>query len=503
LSDQAERFALVMRSVPEGVLLLGTDRQVLLANSYAEALLALLATYDTGFDAGKCLTHLGGVKLENLLAAPTNGQWHTVQAQERTFELVGRPVEASQAQAGRVDAGWVLVMRDVTTEHALQEQLQRQERLAAVGQLAAGIAHDFNNIMSVISIYAELLGEAPALSAKDRERAATITSQALRATGMIRQILDFSRRSVFERHTFDLLPLLKEQEKLLKQTLRENIEIELSYERGEYWVMADPTRLQQLVMNLALNARDAMAEGGKLRLELDRVQITAEQWSAYPGIKPGGWLRLAVTDTGTGIAPEYLPRIFEPFFTTKEPGKGTGLGLAQAHGIVAQHDGHILVASTPGAGTRFVIYLPAQEVDVPEANSKHLHAAVTGHGECVLLVEDDDILRESLADRLTHWNYAVTVAGNGEEALALLADGTRVDLIVSDVIMPHLGGVGLLKALRAQGVNTPMILLSGHPRGEDPNDVESLGLCAWLTKPPQSEELAKAVQQALVPKQRS
>ncbi len=494
LRDQADRLALVMRSVPEGVLLLGTDWQVLLANPYAESLLALLATYDAGCDAEKRLTHLGSVGVESLLAGPARGQWYTLHRLQRTFELVGSPV-----QSGQGDAGWVLVIRDVTAEHALQEQLQRQERLAAVGQLAAGIAHDFNNIMSVISIYAELLGEAPSLSAKDRERAATIGGQALRATSMIRQILDFSRRSVFERNTFDLLPLLKEQEKLLKQTLRENIEIELSYERGEYWVMADPTRIQQLVMNLAVNARDAMAEGGKLRLELDHLSITADQWAAYPGVKPGGWLRLSVTDTGTGIAPEHLPRIFEPFFTTKETGKGTGLGLAQAHGIVAQHDGQILVASTPGVGTRFTILLPAQEVPLPQADGRRIHARVAGHGERVLLVEDDDILRDSLADRLAHWNYQVSVAANGEDALALLSrSDTKVDLIISDVIMPRLGGIGLLQALRQQGVNTSMILLSGHPRGEDPNDVESLGLCAWLTKPPQSEELAKAVEQALV-----
>lgn len=493
LSDQADRLALVMRSVPEGVLLLSTDRQVLLANPYAESLLLLLAAYDGGADVTKRLTHLGGTDLESLLAGPSIGQWHTLKAQEHTFELVGRPV-----QAGEGDAGWVLVMRDVTAEHTLQEQLSRQERLAAVGQLAAGIAHDFNNIMSVISIYAELLSEAPTLSPKDRERAATISDQALRATGMIRQILDFSRRSVFERHTFDLLPLLKEQEKLLKQTLRENVEIELSYERGEYWVMADPTRIQQLVMNLAVNARDAMAEGGKLRLELDHVQITADQWAAYPGVKPGKWVRLSVIDTGHGIAPEHLPRIFEPFFTTKEPGKGTGLGLAQAHGIVAQHDGHVFVASTLGAGTRFTVYLPAQEVAVQQPGRGHLPVTETGHGEHVLLVEDDEILRDSLADRLTHWNYRVSIAANGEEALALIArSDLQVELIVSDVIMPRLGGVGLLRALRQQGVNLPVILLSGHPRDEDPNDVETLGLCAWLSKPPQSDELAKAMAKAL------
>ncbi len=234
LQDKAEQLTQVMRSVPEGVLLLDEEDHVLLANPKAEALLAQLAIYD----AEQRLLQLGGVALDALHTSPPEGQWHTLQAEQKIHEVIVRPLEA-----GPAPAGWVLVVRDVTTERSVREQLQRQERLAAVGQLAAGIAHDFNNLLSVISIYAELTSEAPGLTVKERARTHTIMAQAQRATRMIGQILDFSRQSVFERQVLDLLPLLKEQVKLLKQALPESIEIELDCPPGEYFVLADPTRI--------------------------------------------------------------------------------------------------------------------------------------------------------------------------------------------------------------------------------------------------------------------
>ena len=317
LRDKAEQLAQVMLSAPEGVLLLDTRNHVLLTNKRADAKLARLASYD----ADRRLVRLGDVDLDMLLTTPPEGQWHTLQAGQHIYELIARPVES-----GPVPAGWVMILREVTAERALQAQLQRQERLAAVGQLAAGIAHDFNNIMSVISIYAEMTSEAPGLTAKERARTLTIIEQAQRATRMIRQILDFSRQSVLERQVMDLLPLLKEQEKLLKQTLPENVEIMLEAPRGEYFVLADPTRMQQLVMNLAVNARDAMPEGGQLQIRLAKLTIKDGKHSPVTGLGEGDWVRIDVQDSGTGIRPEHMAHIFEPFFTTKEPGKGTGLG---------------------------------------------------------------------------------------------------------------------------------------------------------------------------------
>ncbi len=258
----------------------------------------------------------------------------------------------------------------MSSEHSDESQVQLHycepvevwsevARLATVGRLAAGIAHDINNIMTVISIYAELLGDAPGSGEKDRARTQTILEQAQRATHMIRQLLDFSRQSASERQQLDLLPLLNEEVKLLRQTLPENVELALVAAPDEYHVLADPTRVQQLVMNLAVNARDAMPAGGQLRFELARQQLGPQDKLPVPAMTPGGWLRLLVADTGTGIAPAHLAHIFDPYFTTKEPGKGTGLGLAQVHGIVALHNGHITVESELGSGTTIAIYLPA------------------------------------------------------------------------------------------------------------------------------------------------
>jgi PAS domain S-box-containing protein len=492
LQSKAGQLAQVMDSVPEGVLLLNNLGCVLLANPRAEQMLALLGEYNEE----QQLVRLGGTALASLLTSPPTGQWHTLQVGQRYYELMAHSLES-----GPVPGGWVLVLHDATLEHAVQEQLQRQERLAAVGQLAAGIAHDFNNIMTVISIYAELLGEAPSLSEKERARTQTIMEQAQRATRMIRQILDFSRQSVFERRQLDLLPLLKEEVKLLRQTLPENIEIALVAPPGEYFVEADPTRIQQMVMNLAVNARDALPVGGQLSFKLVRLQLGPHTTPPLPGMAQGDWLRLVVSDTGSGIAPAHLMRIFEPFFTTKEPGKGTGLGLAQVHGIVALHDGHITVASEPRAGTTFTIYLPAAAApeDVRAAAMAHAHLP-QGHGECILVVEDDAGVRASMVDLLGLWHYQVTEAANGEEALDwLLHEHGQVDLIISDVVMPRLGGTDLVKLLRHHRVLTPVILMSGHAAGEDRAGLVDAGVTAWLDKPPSTWLLAKAVAAALAP----
>ncbi len=489
LHNKAEQLVQVMTSVPSGVLLLDSGNHVLVANKRADAKLARLATYDE--DAR--LVQLGGTDLDQLLTSPPEGQWHTLQASGRSYEVIARPVEP-----GPLHEGWVMILHDVTVERMVQEQLQRQERLAAVGQLAAGIAHDFNNIMSVITIYAELLGEAPGLTDKERARTITIFEQAQRATRMIRQILDFSRQSVFERQVLDLLPLLKEEEKLLKQTLPENIEIALAAPHGEYFVKADPTRMQQLTMNLAVNARDAMPRGGQLRIAVERLAVADAKHAPVPGMQAGQWVRIDVQDTGMGISPEHLPHVFEPFFTTKQPGKGTGLGLAQVYGIVAQHEGHINVTSEVGIGTTFSIYLPAHEMIKADAGTAAHALLARGQGECILLVEDDVAVRASLVALLQAWNYRVLEAADGAEALEILIERVgQVDLILSDVVMPRLGGSGLVRALRTRGLQIPAILMSGHALGEDREMLAEADVQAWVDKPPSTWLLAQAIAQAL------
>ncbi len=483
---QAEQLAQIMHSTPDGILLLDAEKRILNANPLAEAFLHELVD-----SPSETLTRLGDCDVDELLASARPGHWRTIQRGKRIFEATAQPVTHNAS------SGWVVVIRDVTERREVQRQLYAQERLAAVGQLAAGIAHDFNNIMSVIVAYAELTAESPSLSERERERLLTIRQQALRATQMIRQILDFSRRSVIERQTFDLLTLLKEQVKLLRQTLPENIEIRLDYEPEDYLVNADPTRMQQMVMNLALNARDAMPEGGRLRIALHRRQIDEKNAPVF-GMKPGLWVQLTVSDTGVGIPPEIGDRIFEPFFTTKAPGKGTGLGLPQVQGIVAQHEGHITVESAPGAGATFTIYLPA----VPLPNDGQFVAATAsitprGQGETILVVEDEEFVRKALVELLSAWNYRVLAAANGVEALRALEPCAAVDLVISDIVMPQMGGVSLLKELRRRGCRVPVVLMTGHAFDFDPAELRSLGLSGWLNKPPSIAELAEVVAKTL------
>ncbi len=329
----------IMNAVPEGLLLLDADGHVILANPVAEKDLPVLVeakvddTLRPGSprlrsgQAGQALTHLGDRPLAELLTSPPRGLWHKVAAGDRYFEVIARPIEA-----GPTPEGWVLVIRDVTQEREIQQRVQHQERLAAVGQLAAGIAHDFNNIMAVIVLYTGMGLRIPDLPPKLQKHLETVSQQARRATVLIQQILDFSRRAVLERRPMDLVPFLKEQVKLLERTLPESIKIDMAYGSDEYTVNADPTRMQQVIMNLAVNARDAMPEGGELCIGLGRIQIKHKKEAPLPEMalrlaqdaEAGEWVRVTVRDTGTGIPPDARPHLSNLSLPPKRSAKAPG-----------------------------------------------------------------------------------------------------------------------------------------------------------------------------------
>ena len=498
VQEQARQMEQILATVPTGVLLLDAEGRILQANPTSEAHLLVLS----GPDAGDAVTHLGDRSLAELLTSPpTRGLWHEVKVNERTFEVIARPMEPALSQAngnGLKPEHWVLVTNEVTRERQIQAQLRQQERLAALGQLAAGVAHDFNNIMASIVLYAQMLARSLTLSLRERERVAVIIQQAWHATGLIQQILDFSRRAVLERRPFDLLPLFKEQIKLLERTLPENIEITMVYGPDEYIVNADPTRMQQMLTNLALNARDAMPEGGHLRVDLACLGIVPGQKPPLPELTTGKWIRLTVTDTGTGITPDVLAHLFEPFFTTKNPGEGAGLGLAQVHGIVGLHAGYIDVQTRIGEGTTFTVYLPALDVCSPQPPLQAVYTVLQGNREVILVVEDDAALRTALAEILETLNYQTLQVTNGREALLLMeTQGDQIALVLSDVVMPGMGGIALFHALREKGWRTPVILLTGHPLDRELVALQDQGLNAWLLKPPDIAQLAQTIATAL------
>jgi two-component system, cell cycle sensor histidine kinase and response regulator CckA len=496
IQEQVQRVQQIMDTVPAGVILLDIENHVVLANPLGRRDLAILA--DTL--VGGTLLQLGNRPLAELLTSPPEGLWHELSAEGQTFQVIARPIEESATPKG-----WVLIIRDITQQREVERRIQQQERLAAVGQLAAGIAHDFNNIMAVITLYAGMSLRTSQVPQKVYERLEIIDQQARRASDLIQQILDFSRRAVLERHPMELMTFLKEQAKLLRRTLPENIQIDLTADEDEYMVNADLTRVQQMIMNLATNARDAMPEGGQLRIGLEKVWITDPKNAPLPEMTPGEWVCVTVADTGSGIPADVLPHIYDPFFTTKPVGSGTGLGLSQVYGIVKQHEGYIDVTTWEGEGTTFAIYLPSLAQRQPETTSYEAETLIQGQGQTILVVEDDAATRAALVDSLELLNYRVIETANGREALAILeqqagrADAAeQIALVLSDMVMPEMGGRALLHALREKPLNTRIVFLTGHPLDEETfEDLHSQGLQGWLLKPLSIEQLSQTLAQAL------
>lgn len=474
---QAELTQQIVNTVPEGLALMAGSGRVLLANAAGESLLRELGSSQPD----NTVTEIGGHPLREIFA-PAKG-WQELPYGSRTFILNARPVEPQAA-----GTSWVLVLDEVTQEREQQRYQEAQDRLATVGQLAAGLAHDFNNVLGVISVYADVLLMAPNLTSKQQQQLATIVDQTQHAGDLVRQILDFSRRSVMERSHIDLYQLLKEQVRLLRHTLPETIELKQNAQHYPLVINADPTRLRQVLMNLALNARDAMPNGGTLSFTLSRVEFAPEdnRPAPLPDVQPGVWLRLEVTDTGTGIAAAHLPHIFEPFFTTKGPGAGSGLGLAQVYGIVKQHGGAIGVASTPGQGTTFTLYLPLaageSERGATPIAAQQVLAAGSG-SECILLVEDNDELREALTQSLASLGYRMLTAHDAVMALDLAGKAPGgVDLVLTDLVLPGASGVELFHALQPSQPQAKLVVMTGHPMTD--TRLEAMKHVAhWLEKP--------------------
>jgi signal transduction histidine kinase/ActR/RegA family two-component response regulator len=377
-----------------------------------------------------------------------------------------------------------------------QAQMVQQERVAAVGQLAAGIAHDFNNIMATVLLYTDLLLKTSDLSEKDKRRVELVQQQGRRAADLTQQILDFSRKSVMRRQDLDLRLFVAELKQLLERTLPENIHLYFDSVGERVMVHVDPTRLQQVLLNLAINARNAMPDGGELRISLTIKQIeNADELS--PVVEPGDWAVLTVTDNGTGIPEEVLQHIFEPFFTTRAP-LGSGLGLSQVHGIVTQHGGYVDVITQVGLGTTFKIYLPALPLTILDTAVFHDQTVIQGQGETILLVEDDEHVQGALISSLESLNYCVLSAVNGRDALTLYQQRqTEIDLVLTDLVMPELGGKELLQALHKQNPALKAILLTGYPLSDQAEELRLLGAVAWCQKPVNLEKLSQIVAQSL------
>lgn len=382
--------------------------------------------------------------------------------------------------------------------NSAQAHLIQQERVAAVGQLAAGIAHDFNNILMTIILSSDMVLASDDLTSNDRKRLEMIKSQGQRAADLTQQILDFSRRSMMQRKDMDLRPFLEEIRHLLQRTLPANINLTMSWSDEPYIVNADANRLQQVILNLAINARNAMPQGGEIAVHLTHFQ-TSGQDDKRPFSEMGesNWINLSVTDSGTGIPEETLKHIFEPFFTTRAPA-GSGLGLSQVDGIVRQLGGFIDVITEMGVGTTFAIYLP--EVESPEfipaiLQSEQLYSGKT---ETILLVEDDPHIRDSLTMSLESLNYTVLLAENGRRALQVYNQNyEQIDLIITDVVMPEMDGKEMMMILKEHNPDLKFIVLTGYPLSNNQDELQIETSTIYCHKPITLEQLSQAITQIL------
>ncbi len=356
-----------------------------------------------------------------------------------------------------------LIAQDITEKKRLQEQLRQAQKMEAIGRLAAGVAHDFNNLLTIISGYSEIL--LASLPAADQARAPVteIRDAGERAASLTRQLLTFSRKQMLDLKVLDVNAIVADSDTLLARLLGEDIDLRSRLAATLGHVKVDPGQLEQVIVNLCINARDAMPHGGKLTIETRDVELDANYCCTHPHVQPGPYVLLAVSDTGTGMDEATKSQVFEPFFTTKEQGSGTGLGLAMVYGFIAQSSGHIDVYSEPGLGSTFKVYLPRVQEPLTAVKSAPDHAVMPEGEETVLLVEDEDAVRRLARHALQTCGYIVLEASNGTEAIAV-AEGHPgpIHLLATDVVMPHLGGRLVAERVAALKPGVKVLFLSGY-----------------------------------------
>jgi two-component system cell cycle sensor histidine kinase/response regulator CckA len=386
-------------------------------------------------------------------------EWKRSNGAPITVRCSGRRVKDEKG----VPAYFEVFAEDVSEKRVLERQLRMAQKMEAIGRLSGGIAHDFNNLLGVIIGYSQVLKRALGPGSPLHEHAEEVEKAGQRAASLTRQLLAFSRQQVLTPAVLTLNTLVSDMEKMLPRLLGEDIEVSTSLDPALGRVKADQSQIEQVIMNLAVNARDAMPEGGKLKIETANVELDEAYTRHHPGSKCGQYVMLAVSDTGVGMNAETLAQIYEPFFTTKERGKGTGLGLATVYGVVKQSGGYIAAESTPGKGASFQVYLPRIEETAAVAEPSSSPGERLGGSETILLVEDADALRKLAQTFLEGNGFHVLSAPNGEEALKVAAQSAvPIQLLLTDVVMPGMNGRVLAEHLVSRQPGTKVLYMSGY-----------------------------------------
>jgi two-component system, cell cycle sensor histidine kinase and response regulator CckA len=501
LRESEERYRSLVNNATYGIYWVTLDGDLLDANPAMVQMLGY-ASIEELLDIDNCL-HLYrdptvreavATRYRNYDRGDVTVEWKRKNGKIISVRLIGRRTRDVRRNTDCVE----VIVEDVTERIALEKQLRQGQKFEAIGQLAGGIAHDFNNMIGAILGWAEIGLDETGADTRLHRHFEKIRHQAVRAAALTKQLLAFARRQLLEPRNIDLNHSVTETLSLLEKVIGSNIEIRTKLAQNLTLVRADPTQVDQVIMNLCINARDAMPTGGHLIIETGEATFDEKYCAVQTAARRGHYTMLAVTDTGTGMDAATLDRIFEPFFTTKETGKGTGLGLATVYGIVSQHDGFLQVYSEVNVGTTFRIYLPVTPIAEKAPVDEEDTGPVRGGVETILIAEDHEGLRELARETLANLGYDILLANDGEEAVRVFqANRDRIDLLLLDVVLPKMNGPEAYAQICAEKQDVPVIFATGYsPEMELLRSAQELGLTV-LQKPYVPRELARRVRETL------
>ncbi|MFT4116970.1 PAS domain S-box protein [Bradyrhizobium sp.] len=494
MRESVTRLTAVVETAVDGVILFDAQNRILMFNPACERLF--------GYRAGEVMNRNVGMLMPGAANTASGGgaRYFATGGEAMGLRKDGStfPMDLSVGEANQDgEPIFVGIVHDLTTRKLTEQQLQQAQKMETVGQLSGGIAHDFNNLLTVIIGNAEHLSDQLKGRPDLRRFADDICLSGERGAELTQRLLAFSRRQLLRPQAIDCRELLESMLKLLKRTLRENIEIRTSFGSGTIMTFADRAQLESAVLNLALNAQDAMPTGGHLTLSTELASIDEDYRALHPEVASGGYTLISVTDDGEGMTPEVIEHAFEPFFTTKEVGKGSGLGLSMVYGFAKQSDGHVSIYSETGLGTTVRIYLPRIGTGPTPAETLENEVAAPRGYETILIAEDDPFVRSSAILRVEALGYRVVAAVNGKEALQRLRVDPGIDMLFTDIVMP--GGVSgweLAEQARRIRPGLPVVFTSGYALETLVEQGRAQANSIILTKPYRNAELAQRLRDA-------